>query len=529
MPDNVALLAFTYDRDDELEGVYDELKALDAVFQRSADLCLPNTRWKARQDDIEDAFRKLGDKVRIFHFSGHAGPSLLQLNQDEFTPKVTFAGGLAAYIGEAGKGLKLVFLNGCATADQAKLFLERGVPAVIATPRPIQDRLAYNFATRFYKEFTDPAAGRSLREAFDQALNSFTAAHGPLVDLATGRIRPELIDERVRSNFADDEDDPGLPMALYALHTNPALPGIEQETFAQWMATAKPQARSGAKVAGKHEMGYLLCNRQKEEDAFRQACLQKMQGQLPEPVFFLVHETTSHAPQLLPERFRLFLLPSWSNRDCQYETLSLPLPEDFGAGTIDDAANPERDKFKIRLSELYQERFGGEPAVNQHLCRLQLRPTAERLLVVHHEWQPGKWIDRDGVHTDEWQRRANAMLRWYIEVYSADLKQSFSERLVVILTARYLRPDPFFPALCAALAADFPGRVYDLPRLSPILLEDVDDWQDDFLGDASRTFLDPAALFDKIQPLADALPLMSIKDALVAEIKRYNELHHGAG
>jgi hypothetical protein len=527
MPDNVALLAFTYDRDDELEGVYDELKALDAVFQRSADLCLPNTRWKARQDDIEDAFRKLGDKVRIFHFSGHAGPSVLQLNQDEFTPKVTFAGGLAAYISGAGKGLRLVFLNGCATADQAKLFIDRGVPAVIATTRPIQDRLAYNFATRFYKEFTDPAAGRSLQDAFGQALHSFEAAHGPVMDMATGRIRPELIDERVRSHFADD-DDYGMAAALYELHLHPAHPGIAQETFAQWMKPARPTVRANTTTAGKHEMGYLLCNRRKEEDAFRQVCLQKMQGQLPEPIFFLVHETTPHAPQLLPERFRLFLLPSWSNRDFQYETLPLPLPEDFGSGAVEEAANPERDKFKIRLSELYQERFGGEPAVNQHLCRLQLRPPAERLLVVHHEWQPGKWIDRNGNQTDEWQRRAQALLRWYIGVYAADLRQSFSERLVVIITARYLRPDAYFPALCAGLGTDFPGQVYDLPQLSPILLEDVDDWQDDFLGDASRTFLDPAALFDKIQPQADALPLMSVKDALVAEIKRYNELYHGA-
>lgn len=540
MPESVALLAFSYDRDDELPGVYEELKALDGVFQGIADLCLPNTRWKVRQDDIEDAFRKLQQKIRIFHFSGHAGPSILQLNQDEFIPKLSFAEGLAAHIGGQAKGLKLVFLNGCATADQADLFLKQGIPAVIATTRPIKDTLAFNFATRFYREFTDRTAKPSLHKAFQQGLHSFTTAFGPLRDPLTGLIRPELLDERVRSSFVDDDEeeynhgDPAAADTLYRLYIHPDYPDVANQTFEQWTQSSdadspKPIATPKSGQMGKHEDGYLLCNRHKEEHAFSVVCRDKIQGQFPAPAFFFIHDDRLDAPQLLPERFRLFLLPKWCERDFQYETLQLPLPDDFGLGPIEDPNNPERDRFKIRLSEIYRERFGGTEAINQKLCALQSRPAAERLLVIHHEWQPGKWIDRAGQHTAEWQKRAQIMLQWYIHDYALDLQQAFSERLVIVITARYLKPDGFFPALFAQLAQDTPGnRVFDMPNLSPIALEDVDDWQDEFLGDASRTFLDPVSFFHSIQPDSDALPLLNIKDALVAEIKRYNQKYYGA-
>ena len=83
-------------------------------------------------------------------------------------------------------GLKLVFLNGCSTRPQVKRLLDAGVPAVIATARPIDDAVATEFAVAFYQALTTGYSGEnrkitggcSLATAFAQAEGLSKTARG---------------------------------------------------------------------------------------------------------------------------------------------------------------------------------------------------------------------------------------------------------------------------------------------------------------------------------------------------------------
>lgn len=521
MATGVVVLAFSYAQDDALEAVRKEMEVIDRLFKQLISQCNPIPYWQVRQSDIEDVFARRGHDIRIFHFAGHAGPSELQLNQDEFRARITFSQGLADYIGQRAGELKLVFLNGCSTEEQAAVFLKQGVSAVIATTLPVNDELAYTFASRFYYEFTRAGTSTTLSQAFQQALASIAASHGPLRDPVTGLLRPHWLDESVRA---------GRPVVagqsvqvLYTLHLHPDKAAVGGETFADWMRSTgggRPAAASGLR----HKDGYLLCNRRKEEEHFRELVREKIQGQRPEPLYVFIHEDFAHLPQLLPERFRLFELPRWEQRALGFETLELPLPADFGAGSIEDPQNPERDRFKIRLSEIYHQRFGGQRATDNRLCCLQPRPVAERLLVIHHSLAPGRWQGQSAAEAAEWRRRLGRLFDWYTDEYAAELQQ-FSSRLLIIITAYYRSPDSFLGELLAALAARRAGQVFNWNKLPNITQDDIDDWQASFLGDASRTFLDPAELLGNEYEQ----PFRHVKIPLEQAIERYNREKYGAG
>jgi len=518
MATGVVVLAFSYAQDDALEAVRREMEVVDRLFKQLVNLCNPLPYWQVRQSDIEDVFARRGHDIRIFHFAGHAGPSELQLNQDEFRARITFSEGLAAYIGQRARQLKLVFLNGCSTEDQAAFFLKHGVSAVIATTLPVSDELAYTFASRFYYEFTRAGTATTLRQAFDQARASITASFGSLRDPVTKELRLFWLDESVRAGRPAASSE---PEELYTLHLHPDRPEVGGETFADWMRSAAGSRPASATL--RHPEGYLLCDRHKEEEQFRALVQQKIQGQRPEPLFVCIHENFEHLPHLLPERFRLFELPRWEQRELGFETLELPLPADFGAGSIDDPQNPERDRFKIRLSEIYHQRFGGQRASDNRLCCLQPRPVAERLLIIHHPLAPRRWQGQAAAETAEWQQRLRRLLEWYTDEYAAELQQ-FSSRLLIIFTAYYRSPDGFLGELLAELAARRAGQVFDWKELPNITQDDIDDWQASFLGDSSRTFLDPAELLGGEYER----PLRYVKNLLEQEIERYNREKYGA-
>lgn len=100
------------------------------------------------------------DDLALFLFSGHAGRDELLLGDG-----AAQAGGLAQMLGQCPK-LKLVFLNGCSTEGQVARLLEAGVPAVIATSAPVNDRKATFFSIRFFEALQQQF---TLREAFNMA------------------------------------------------------------------------------------------------------------------------------------------------------------------------------------------------------------------------------------------------------------------------------------------------------------------------------------------------------------------------
>ncbi|MCY7350223.1 MAG: CHAT domain-containing protein [Cytophagaceae bacterium] len=101
------------------------------------------------------------DSLCLFHFSGHAGSTILRLEDIEARGV-----GIAQLLGRC-PNLKLVFLNGCSTLNHIKLLTKEGVKAaIIATSTPVEDKVATQFSLLFYEELTRQY---SVTEALDRA------------------------------------------------------------------------------------------------------------------------------------------------------------------------------------------------------------------------------------------------------------------------------------------------------------------------------------------------------------------------
>ena len=182
----VVFLAFADARSDlsslkvegwSLKDQFDELKRRGVI----ADVVVEE---KASLERIYSVFQNYRDRIALFHFGGHADGDRLLL-QSAFELRPAYAEGLATLLGQQ-RGLKLVFLNGCSTRPQVKRLLDAGVPAVIATARPIDDAVATEFAVAFYQALTTGYSGEnrkitggcSLAMAFAQAEGLSKAARG---------------------------------------------------------------------------------------------------------------------------------------------------------------------------------------------------------------------------------------------------------------------------------------------------------------------------------------------------------------
>ncbi|MCB0636255.1 MAG: CHAT domain-containing protein, partial [Lewinella sp.] len=129
----------------------------------------------ARVDDIFATFNKNKDRVAIFHYAGHAEGTQLHLEAGSGN-----ADGLAQLMGQQ-ENLQLVFLNGCSSKGQVQGLLEAGVPAVIATSVPIEDRKATEFAQQFYEAL---ANRRTIGQAFAIAQAYLRTRYSQSVDVS---------------------------------------------------------------------------------------------------------------------------------------------------------------------------------------------------------------------------------------------------------------------------------------------------------------------------------------------------------
>lgn len=158
----IVFLAFANDMDAYLANLKNESRAVfDALQPLEQHSAIGIHREESASfDELYDDLLAFDGRIVLFHYAGHADGSMLQLEGSNGG-----AGGIAKLLGQQA-GLKLVFLNGCATKDQVKLLHDTGVPAVIATAVKIDDAKATNLASAFYAAL---AKGHSIFEAFDSA------------------------------------------------------------------------------------------------------------------------------------------------------------------------------------------------------------------------------------------------------------------------------------------------------------------------------------------------------------------------
>jgi CHAT domain-containing protein len=515
------LFAFSYNSEptENLPGVSEELTNLDKALDSIRTICSPQIVWQPQPLRLMELLSKFGDNMPIFHFSGHAGSHFLQFNKDQENVKNIFGKFFAAYIGIKSKGLRLVFLNGCATHDLAQAFLDNGAAAVIATNKPLKDIYGLNFAFHFYKEFFGNQA--SLQTAFDAANTSFKTDNPNTID-EDGRLQDSVFHEGVRGigrmGLLESDDK-----TLYTLHFG-ADKTVANQKFTDWLETVNPHhliaKTEPAKVQskGKHPDSFLLCNRNKEVKNFSTVCDKKLKGELPEVQFFFIHESALNMPEGLSIRFKQFLLPQAYQTSAHFEELPLPEPQDFGEG------DPlSIDKFKIRLSEIYKERFGGTAAEANRLATLNRRGSEVGILVIRHILNVKTWSDKDDDTRDALLKdQIKQLLDWYIGEYAQELQRDFCERLVVIIEAKYLMPNAVFPVLLKEVGDKYLKPEHNIAKLRAIDVDDVDEWQTAVWGDEKTSLISAQSLFDALENGVYEQPIDKIKGKMIEQIIQYN-------
>lgn len=158
----IIFLTFANDPDAHLDLLKEESRRLyGALEELDRKEYLKLLREESAQvKDIFASFTKNKDRIAIFHYAGHAAGTQLNLEGGSGD-----AEGLAQLLGQQ-EGLQLVFLNGCSTKGQVQTLLAAGVPAVIATAVPIEDRKAMEFSQQFYEAL---ANRRTIDQAFKMA------------------------------------------------------------------------------------------------------------------------------------------------------------------------------------------------------------------------------------------------------------------------------------------------------------------------------------------------------------------------
>ncbi|QLQ33184.1 MAG: CHAT domain-containing protein [Candidatus Thiothrix singaporensis] len=148
-----------------LESVPAELSRLKQLFQAA-----PNTGLAIEYEPyltrpiLTEQLRRLTDRISILHFAGHSGTEQLQTDDE-----LVYAQHIAAILQSWEQKPCLLFLNGCNSGGQANLFLDAGIPCIIATHHYIDDKEAALFAYEFYAGLLADPDKTTLEQAYTRA------------------------------------------------------------------------------------------------------------------------------------------------------------------------------------------------------------------------------------------------------------------------------------------------------------------------------------------------------------------------
>ena len=198
----VVVLAFANEFVDGkyLPSLSREMKSLLSSFEVAQKMgkCFVKIIPAATAEEIVDVFQDewYQGRIQIFHYAGHADEDELWLETADGENQSFFSLGLSRFL-SVQQGLKLVFLNACATKEHADLLIQRGIPAVIGTSRKIEDAMALRFADVFYNGL---AQGASVEESFQESVGNLEA-----------RLGHGFTDDASRGLFWDDMPDTSVP------------------------------------------------------------------------------------------------------------------------------------------------------------------------------------------------------------------------------------------------------------------------------------------------------------------------------
>ena len=167
---DVLCLAFANDRANPLPILQDEDNNLNRILaprQLKQHYILIRDSY-ASITSVTNTIAQSKDQLRIFLYSGHAGRDKLLLEG-----QAANAEGIAYLLGQC-PNLQLVFLNGCSTKGQVYSLLQKGIPVVIATSAPVEDKKANEFSSRFFQALNDQC---SIKEAYELAKGELMARY----------------------------------------------------------------------------------------------------------------------------------------------------------------------------------------------------------------------------------------------------------------------------------------------------------------------------------------------------------------
>lgn len=212
---DVIFLAFANDRSNPLPTLQEEDNNLNRILsprQLKQHYILIRDSY-ASISSVANTIAQTKDQLRVFLYSGHASRDKLVLEGQSAN-----AEGIAYLLGQC-PNLQLVFLNGCSTKGQVYNLLQKGIPVVIATSAPIEDKKAGEFSSRFFQALNDQC---SVKEAFE---------------LAKGELMMRYPD--VKTDIYNILDEPGTAAeeSLWGLYNLPA-----KEISLQWKFNANAKS-----------------------------------------------------------------------------------------------------------------------------------------------------------------------------------------------------------------------------------------------------------------------------------------------
>lgn len=185
----IGAFANVLDANSKLNELDREYKGIDRLWREQSAMDFIGIPNAQALDIFEELKRKsYQSKIVAFHFAGHAGHTRLILESEKGSKVQADGRALASYLGTMS-GLKLVFLNGCATAPLAQTLLAAKIPIVIATTYSVEDAMAADLAINFYQEIS---LGKSIGRAFVAARSQVNIELGRQREIHIRAYRGEI-------------------------------------------------------------------------------------------------------------------------------------------------------------------------------------------------------------------------------------------------------------------------------------------------------------------------------------------------
>ncbi|MEZ4826488.1 MAG: CHAT domain-containing protein [Bacteroidia bacterium] len=478
----IIFLAYANDRTDPgryLRNLVSEVRNIRRLLENKV---IPPYRVIVRGNvtlqEIEEVFLRYAGSVEVFHFAGHADDVQLLLESDSGERESADLTNFSRFL-SAQAGLRLIFLNGCATQNHAKALSLAGVPAIISTDAAIHDRAAQTFATRFYKGLADH---KTLQQAFDDA------------------------SDRTQIQF-----DRGEPFrSLY-------IPGENKNTFPwnitgsglQWRLSVAPPDSRGTIVP-------YLCDRDKQVERFRDS----VEMFLSENTFahaFIVHGPRAERHRSLVKRFREVEIRLHAERL-------------FG-----------RDNGLVHTFEIKDWPYTGDLAMRKRNLRRSLGIACELSVTPGTDWVAGEMdifkTRKTGIivfqHTlfaEKWDRTTSRLISWYLQSFWQFPNYEIPPRIIVFISVIY--PEErvtFWNRLFGLpgkkqevrkelhrLGQQLRQKISILRELSPVSYTDVAEWVEEYYPEDLTALPDIIFTDKKERPL----PMEIVEYQLIRESVR---------